>query len=101
MSAQGRGYTYSYREALTILGNGDAAKGRAMLDEFAQRLVHARTEHPADEWKDAGDGYALVAMGDELREVMVAMKLEGPERVRSEVKDLLATAWRTLGDEHK
>lgn len=101
MSAQGRGYTYSYREVLTILGNGDAAKGRAMLDEFAQRLVHARNEHPADEWKDAGDGYALVVMEDELREVMVAMKLEGPERVRSEVKDLLATAWRTYGDEHK
>ena len=101
MIAQGRGYTYSYREALTILGNGDSAKGRAMLDEFVQRLVHARTEHPADEWKDAGDGYALVAMEDELREVLVAMKLEGPERIRSEVKDLLATAWRTLGDEHK
>lgn len=101
MSAHGRGYTYSYREALTILGNGDSAKGRAMLDEFVQRLVHARTEHPADEWKDAGDGYALVAMEDELREVLVAMKLEGPERIRSEVKDLLATAWRTLGDEHK
>lgn len=101
MSAQCRGYTYSYREALTILGNGDSAKGRAMLDEFVQRLVHARTEHPADEWKDAGDGYALVAMEDELREVLVAMKLEGPERIRSEVKDLLATAWRTLGDEHK
>lgn len=101
MSAQGRGYKYSYREALTILGNGNPAKGRAMLDEFAQRLVHARTEHPADEWKDAGDGYALTVMEDELREVLVAMKLEGPERVRSEVKDLLATAWRTYGDEHK
>lgn len=47
MSAQGRGYTYSYREALTILGNGDSAKGRAMLDEFVQRLVHARTSASA------------------------------------------------------
>lgn len=101
MSAQGRGYTYSYREALTILGNGNAAKGRAMLDEFAQRLVHARTEHPADEWKGSGDDYALDAMESEMREVRVAMKLEGPARVRSEVKDLLATAWRTYGDEHK
>lgn len=101
MSAQGRGYTYSYREVLAILGNGNAAKGRAMLDEFAQRLVHVRAEHPADEWKDAGDGYALMAMEDELREVLVAMKLESPERVRSEVKDLLATCWRTYGDEHK
>lgn len=100
MSAQGRGYKYSYREVLTILGNGDSAKGRAMLDEFAQRLVHARTEHPADEWEGAGDGYALVAMEDELREVMVAMKLEGPQRLKSELKDLLATAWRTYGDEH-
>ena len=101
MSAQGRGYKYSYREVLTILGNGNAANGRTMLDEFAQRLVHARTEHPADEWKDAGDGYALMAMEDELREVLVAMKLESSERVRSEVKDLLATGWRTYGDEHK
>ena len=101
MSAQGRGYQYSYREVLAILGNGDTAKGRSMLDEFAHRLVHARTEHPADEWKDAGDGYALMAMEDELREVLVAMKLESPERVRSEVKDLLATGWRTYGDEHK
>ena len=101
MSAQGRGYKYSYREVLTILGNGNSAKGRSMLDEVAQRLVHARAEHPADEWKDAGDGYALMAMEDELREVLVAMKLESSERVRSEVKDLLATGWRTYGDEHK
>ena len=36
MSAQGRGYTYSYREALTILGNGDAAKGRKLIDELAK-----------------------------------------------------------------
>lgn len=51
--------------------------------------------------RQPGEGYALVAMEDELREVMVAMKLEGPERVKSELKDLLATAWRTYGDEHK
>ena len=101
MSAQGRGYKYSYREVLAILGNGNAAKGRAMLVDFAQRLVHARAEHPGDEWKDAGDGYALMAMEDELREVLVAMKLESSERVRSEVKDLLATGWRTYGEEHK
>lgn len=101
MSAQGRGYQYSYREVLAILGNGDTAKGRSMLDEFAQRLVHARAEHPADEWKDAGDGYALMAMEDELRDVLVAIRLESPERARSEVKDLLATGWRTYGDEHK
>ena len=101
MSAQGRGYTYSYREVLTILGNGDSAKGRYMLDDFALRLEYARNEHPEAEWKGAGDDYALDAMEGEMREVRVAMKLEGPQRVNSELKDLLATAWRTLGDEHK
>ena len=33
MSAQGRGYTYSFRQILAIIGNGDNTRGRKLLDE--------------------------------------------------------------------
>ena len=45
MSAQGRGYTYSYREALTILGNGDSAKGRKLIDELLDSLATCVRAH--------------------------------------------------------
>lgn len=101
MSAQGRGYTYSYREALTILGNGDSAKGRRLIDELAGRLVHARTEHPASQWAGAGDKFAHNAISSEVGEVWDAMRWETPERVKSEFLDVLATSVRAHNDEHK
>lgn len=99
MSAQVRGYTYSYREALTILGNGDAAKGRKLIDELAGRLVHARTEHPASQWAGAGDEYGLEVIEGEVRELRIAVKLEGPQRVEDETLDVLATAVRKFNRE--
>lgn len=99
MSAQGRGYTYSYREALTILGNGDSAKGRRLIDELAGRLVHARTEHPASQWAGAGDEYGLAAIEGEVRELRLAVKLEGPQRVEDETLDVLATGVRKYNRE--
>ena len=41
MSAQGRGYTYSFRRILAIVGNGNTARGRNLLDELAERLEYA------------------------------------------------------------
>lgn len=101
MSAQGRGYTYSYREALTILGNGDSAKGRKLIDELAGRLVHARTEHPASQWAGVGEKFAHNAIASEVGEVWDAMRWETPERVKSELLDVLATSVRAHNDEHK
>lgn len=101
MSAQGRGYTYSFRQILAIIGNGDNTRGRKLLDELAERMEHARTEHPESEWAGKGDDYALEAIEDEVREVRVAMKLETPHRVKSELKDAIATCVRAWNDEHK
>lgn len=101
MSAQGRGYKYSYREVLAIIGNGDAAKGRRLIDELAGRLVHARTEHPESQWAGAGDKFAHNAIAGEVGEVWDAMRWETPERVKSELLDVLATSVRAHNDEHK
>lgn len=101
MSAQCRGYTYSYREALAIIGNWDAANGRRLIDELAGRLVHARTEHPASQWSGAGEKFAHNAIASEVGEVWDAMRWETPERVKSELLDSLATCVRAHNDEHK
>lgn len=98
MSAQGRGYTYSYREALTILGNGDAAKGRRLIDDLAGRLVHARTEHPVFANTDES---AVTVIDDELWELANAVYTETPERAHDEALDVMATVARFLNDEHK
>ena len=101
MSAQGRGYTYSFRRILAIVGNGNTARGRKLLDELAERLEYARTEHSASEWAGKVDDYALAAIEGEVREVRVAMKLETPHRVKSELKDAIATCVRAWNDEQK
>lgn len=98
MSAQGRGYTYSYREALTILGNGDSAKGWAMLDNLAGRLVHARKKHQLFANNAA---HAVEVIDAELCELFTAVTSETPERAHDEALDVMATVARFLNDEHK
>ena len=77
-----------------IFGNGDMAQGRKCLEAIARRLVHARIKHPASEWAGKGDEYGLEAIEGEVKELRLAVKLEGPQRVEDETLDVLATAVR-------
>ena len=72
-----------------------------LIDALAGRLVHARTEHPASQWAGAGDKFAHNAISSEVGEVWDAMRWETPERVKSELLDVLATSVRAHNDEHK
>lgn len=82
-----------------IFGNGDLTQGRKCLEAIARRLVHARTKHPASEWEGRGDEYGLEAIEGEVRELRIAVKLEGPQRVEDETLDVLATAVRKYNRE--
>ena len=82
-----------------IFGNGDMAQGRKCLEAIAHRLVHARTKHPASEWVGRGEEYGLEVIEDEVKELRLAIKLEGPQRVEDETLDVLATAVRRFNRE--
>lgn len=82
-----------------IFGNGDLTQGRKCLEAIARRLVHARTKHPASEWEGRGDEYGLAAIEGEVRELRIAIKLEGTQRVEDETLDVLATAVRKYNRE--
>lgn len=82
-----------------IFGNGDLTQGRKCLEAIARRLVHARTKHPASEWAGRGDEYGLEVIEGEVRELRIAVKLEGPQRVEDETLDVLATAVRKYNRE--
>lgn len=82
-----------------IFGNGDMAQGRKCLEAIAHRLVHARTKHPASEWAGRGEEYGLEVIEDEVKELRLAIKLEGPQRVEDETLDVLATAVRRFNRE--
>ena len=82
-----------------IFGNGDLTQGRKCLEAIARRLVHARTKHPSSEWSGRGEEYGLEAIEGEVRELRIAVKLEGPQRVEDETLDVLATAVRKYNRE--
>ena len=89
----------SWKTIRLIFGNGDLTQGRKCLEAIARRLVHARTEHPASEWEGSGDEYGLAAIEGEVRELRIAVKFEGPQRVEDETLDVLATAVRKFNRE--
>ena len=82
-----------------IFGNGNAAQGRKCIEAIARRLIHARTKHPASEWTGRGEEYGLEAIEDEVKELRLAIKLEGPQRVEDETLDVLATGVRKFNRE--
>lgn len=89
----------SWKTIRLIFGNGDLTQGRKCLEAIARRLVHARTEHPASEWAGKGEEYGLAAIEGEVKELRLAVLLEGPERVEDETLDVLATAVRKYNRE--
>ena len=82
-----------------IFGNGNAAQGRKCIEAIARRLIHARTKHPASEWAGRGEEYGLAAIEGEVKELRLAVKLEGVQRVEDETLDVLATAVRKFNRE--
>ena len=82
-----------------IFGNGNAAQGRKCIEAIARRLIHARTQHPASEWAGRGEVYGLAAIEGEVKELRLAVKLEGVQRVEDETLDVLATAVRKFNRE--
>ena len=82
-----------------IFGNGDMAQGRKCLEAIAHRLVHARTKHPASEWAGRGEEYGLEVIEGEVKELRLAVKFEGVQRVEDETLDVLATAVRKFNRE--
>ena len=89
----------SWKTIRLIFGNGDMAQGRKCLEAIAHRLVHARTKHPASAWVGRGEEYGLEVIEDEVKELRLAIKLEGPQRVEDETLDVLATAVRKFNRE--
>ena len=88
-----------WKTILLIFGNGDMAQGRKCLEAIAHRLVHARTKHPASEWAGRGEEYGLEVIEGEVKELRLAIKLEGPQRVEDETLDVLATGVRKFNRE--
>ena len=82
-----------------IFGNGDLAQGRKCIEAIARRLIHARTKHPASEWAGRGEEYGLAAIEGEVKELRLAVLLEGPESVEDETLDVLATGVRKFNRE--
>ena len=82
-----------------IFGNGNAAQGRKCIEAIARRLIHARTKHPSSEWSGMGEEYGLAAIEGEVKELRLAVKLEGVQRVEDETLDVLATAVRKFNRE--
>ena len=82
-----------------IFGNGDLAQGRKCIEAIARRLIHARTKHPASESAGRGEEYGLEVIEGEVKELRLAVKLEGVQRVEDETLDVLATAVRKFNRE--
>ena len=51
------------------------------------------------EWEGKGDEYGLEVIEGEVRELRLAVKLEGPDRIEDEALDVIATAVRKFNRE--
>ena len=89
----------SWKTIRIIFGNGDLTQGRKCLEAIARRLVHARIKHPDSDWAGKGDEYGLAAIEGEVKELRLAVLLEGPDRVEDETLDVLATGVRKFNRE--
>lgn len=90
----------NYRKIENTLSNGDWKKGRKIMSKIAERLDHARTKHPKEEWHKMDVYEAMKALLDEIDEVRIAIKKETPERVQDELLDVIAVSLRILNKEY-
>lgn len=88
----------TYRRMRRAFGNGNEAKGRAIMQAIALRLEHARREHPL---YAEGPYQALGVIHSEFREMEWAIEHETESRQMDEVLDVIATSVRFLGEEYK
>ena len=77
-----------------LLGLDDFAVGEDLAVKIADRIEHARKEHPAKEWQGKGLNWASMALLDETDELVNAVIHETPERVKDELLDVIAVAIR-------
>lgn len=80
---------------------GTHSHGRYIVNLIADRLRHARKEHPASEWRGKGRYWALGQLGSEFEEVVHAVENEGDDRMVDELLDLIAVALRMLQREYE
>lgn len=81
-----------------VVGDGDPARGKALLTAFARRLLEARNRHP---WPDhcRGPVEASRVVLDEARELVCAVDWQTPERAADEALDVMVTAARVRAEE--
>lgn len=83
---------------MTTLGDGDCGAGRYLVNRIADRVAHARREHP--DWQGRGEMYALDVIDGEMLELKHAVAAETRERMADEALDVIATCVRFLNREH-
>lgn len=88
----------SYLRIREAVGNGNAARGRMILEAIAARLNEARQKHPL---YAEGPYQALGVIHSEFRELEKAVEHETESRQMDEALDVVATAVRFIGEEHK
>lgn len=88
----------TYRRMRRAFGNGNEAKGRAIMQAIALRLEQARDKHPL---YAEGPYHALGVIGSEFHELEKAVHHETPAREKDEALDVIATLVRFLGEEYK
>lgn len=88
----------THKHIFAITGNGDPARGKALLTAFARRLQEARSKHP---WPEAcrGPVEASRVVLEEAQELACAVDWETPERAADEALDVMVTAARTWNRE--
>lgn len=88
----------TYRRMRRAFGNGNEAKGRAIMQAIALRLEQARDKHPL---YAEGPYHALGVIGSEFHELEKAVEHETESRQMDEALDVIATTVRFLGEEYK
>lgn len=91
----------SYSQIREAFGNGSLARGKALLEAQALRLEHARTKHPPAECAGRGEVWGHERLRDEVQELLLAIKLEGRDRVVDEAMDVIAVAIRIINGEYE
>ena len=82
----------------SIFGNGDHLKGEKLLRAIAERLLHARLQHPV---YAEGVYQGLSRITDEHEELVHAVEHETPQRQFDEALDVIATCVRFANREYE
>ena len=88
----------TYHRTRKAFGNGNEAKGRAIMQAIALRLEEARGKHPV---YAEGPYHALGVIHAEFKELEHAVEHETESRQMDEALDVIATSVRFLGEEYK